>query len=223
MKKLFICVLSLIVVLTCFSSCNTASDDMFTAEDGNSYVVVRNDEDRIVINDNDKLQVYTLNENGKKQKDDSGNYITEYIDFNGQVVIGNTVETAEMKYELPSGFVDDFDNSGYFHNDNIDAEIFFVFYGTDIGLAIEAAERNCQSLLESYGSDVFEYSRYTVDIDGIECTAFRQRCVSSEYPDNSCIYYIPFDGGYYIIHCRVNIENEKRVNFDKFVDTIEFM
>lgn len=223
MKKLLICFLSLVVILTCFSSCDKSSDDMFTAEDGNSYIVVRNDEGRIVINDNDKLQVYTLNENGKKQKDDSGNYITEYIDFNGQVVIGNTVETAEMKYKLPSGFVDDSDNSGYFYNENINAEIFFVFYGTDIGLAVEAAERNCQSLLESYGSDVFEYTRYTVDIDGVECTAFRQRCVSSEYPDNSCIYYIPFDGGYYIVHCRVNIENEKRVNFDKFVNTIEFM
>lgn len=221
MKKIFAVILSVFLVVCCFSSCG-ASSDMFTANDGNSYIIVRDEEGGIVINDNDKLRVYTVNENGKKQKDDSGNYITEYIDFNGQVVIGNTVETQEMTYRLPSGFVDDYDNSGYFYNDNIDAEIFFVFYGTDVSLAIESAEKNCQSLLESYGSDVFEYTKYTVEIDGVECTAFSQRCTSSEYPDMSCVYYIPFDTGYYIVHCRVNVENENKINFDKFVNTIEF-
>lgn len=221
MKKIFIVILSVLTVVTCFSACNNTSD-MFTAEDGNTYIAVRNEDGGITINDNGKLRVYTVNENGKKQKDDSGNFITEFIDFNGQVVFGNTVETEEMKYRLPSGFEEDYDNSGYFRNENIDAEIFFVFYGTDVGTAIDAAEKNCQSLLESYGSEVFEYTRYTVDIDGVESTAFRQRCTSSEYPDNSCVYYIPFDTGYYIVHCRVNVENEKKVNFDKFVDTIEF-
>ena len=221
MNKFIAVLFSFVLIICCFTSCST-SDDMFTAEDGNSYIVVRDDEGSIIINENDKLRVYTVNENGKKQKDDSGNYITEYIDFNGQVVIGNTVETQEMTYRLPSGFDDDFDNSGYFYNSGIDAEIFFVFYGTDVDIAIEAGEKNCQSLLESYGSDVFEYSRYNVEIDGISCTAFRQRCTSSEYPDNSCIYYIPFDTGYYIVHCRVNVENENKVNFDKFVDTINF-
>lgn len=221
MLNKFICIFCVLTIILCFSSCNSTSKDMFTAKDGNSYIVVRDDDGGIMINDNGKLRVYTVNENGKKQKDDSGEYITEFIDFNDQVVIGNTVETEEMRYKIPDGFTDDANNSGYFYNDNIDAEIFFVFYGTDINAAVEAAEKNCQSLLESYGSDVFEYHRYTIDIDGIECTAFKQRSTSSEYPDNAFLYYIPFDTGYYIINCRVNTENENKVNFDKFVKTIE--
>ena len=222
MKKIFSVFLCVLILILCFTSCSNSEKDMFTAADGNSYIAVRNEDGGITINENGKLRVYTVNENGKKQKDDSGNYITEYIDFNGQVVFGNTIETQEMIYTLPTGFEEDYDNSGYFRNEDIDAEIFFVYYGTDVTAAIEAAEKNCQSLLESYGSEVFEYTKFTVDIDGLECTAFRQRCTSSEYPDSSCIYYIPYDTGYYIVHCRVNVENERKVNFDKFINSVEF-
>ena len=221
MLKNVICILCVLTLIICFSSCTSTNNDTFTTEDGKSYIVVRDDEGGIKINDNGKLHVYTLNENGKKQKDDAGEYITEFIDFNGQIVIGNTVETEEMRYKLPDGFAEDINNSGYFYNKNINAEIFFAFYGTDVSIAVEAAEKNCQSLLESYGSDVFEYQKYTIEIDGIECTAFKQRSISSEYPDNAFLYYIPYDTGYYIINCRVNTENENKVDFDKFVKSIE--
>ena len=46
-------------------------------------------------------------------------YIIKFIDFNGQVVIGQTVETAEMTYKLPKGFKDDFNNPGYFFNEQL--------------------------------------------------------------------------------------------------------
>lgn len=221
MKNKILALVSCFAILFSFASCSSSSADMLVTDDGESYIVARDEDGNIEINENGKLLVYTVNENGKKQKNDSGNYITEYIDFDGQVIIGNTVETQEMRYELPSGFVADADNPGYFFNESLDAEIFFVYYGTDIAVAVESAEKNCESLLENYGSEVFSYSKYTVEINGKDCTAFKQKCTSSEYPDSSNLYYIEYDKGYCVINCRINTENASKVNFDKFVKTIE--
>ena len=41
----------------------------------------------------------------------------KFIDFNDQVIIGQTVETAEMKYKLPKGISGDINNPGYFFNE----------------------------------------------------------------------------------------------------------
>mgnify|MGYP007111668064 CR=1 FL=1 len=95
-------------------------------------MLVRDGEGSIVINENDKLQVYVLNENGKKQKTDAGEYITEYIDFNGQVVLGNTVETAEMKFEIPKTFADNSEIPGYFYSESYEGDIYFTYYDENI-------------------------------------------------------------------------------------------
>ena len=222
MKKIISLFIVLITVLTCFSACSNTSKDIITAEDGIKYIVARDENKNIIINDNNKLQVYSLNENGKKQKNDNDEYIIKFIDFNGQVVIGQTVETAEMTYKLPKGFKNDFNNPGYFFNEHYSAEIFFSYYPNDIKDAIIAAEKNSESLLESFGSEVFEYKKYTLDVNGYECTAFRQRCTSSEFFKNAYIYYIPYDNGYYMVNCNVSTENENKYNFDKFIETVRF-
>lgn len=221
MKK-FIFVILTFIIVTSFSACSTVEKDIITAEDGVKYIVARDENDNIIINDNNKLQVYTLNENGKKQKNDNDEYIYKFIDFNDQVIIGQTVETAEMKYKLPKGISGDFDNPGYFFNDKYSAEIFFSYYPYDIKDSITSAELNCESLLESFGSEVFEYKKYSIATKYFECTAFKQRCTSSEFYKNAYIYYIPYDTGYYMINCNVNTEYENKFNFDKFIETIQF-
>ena len=136
MKKIICLIIALLSALTCFSSCSNTEKDVITAEDGVKYIVARDENKNIIINDNNKLQVYSLNENGKKQKNDNDEYIIKFIDFNGQVVIGQTVETAEMIYTLPKGIKDDFNNPGYFFNDTYSAEIFFSYYPSDIKDAV---------------------------------------------------------------------------------------
>lgn len=222
MKRILSLLFAVIIVITCFSSCSKTEKDVITDEDGVKYIVARDENKHIIINESNKLQVYSLNENGKKQKNDNDEYIIKFIDFNGQVVIGQTVETAEMIYELPKGIKDDYNNPGYFYNDTYSAEIFFSYYPTDINDAVSAAEKNCESLLESFGSEVFEYKKYTLDVNGYECTAFKQRCTSSEFFKNAYIYYISYDNGYYMINCNVSTEYENKYNFDKFAQSIIF-
>ena len=209
----------MMIIITIFSLSSCSSDDTFTDESGTEYVVVRDSEGNIVINDRNKLQVYTLNENGKKQKSDSGEYITRFIEFNGQVVTDRTVETAEMKFELPKNFVSDINNPGYFYNEAYGAEIFISYFNEDADKHIVANEMNCENLLESFGSDVFSYEKYSITINGDEYTAFSQECTSSEYYKASCNYFIPYDNGVYIIDCSIDTNCAKKVNFDKFIKT----
>ena len=215
MLRKFIAIFMILVMSFTLYSCSGKNKDVYTDENGNQYIVVRNGDGDIVVNDSGKLQVYTLNENGKKQKKDNGEYITEYIDFNGQVVFSKTVETVELKFEIPSKFTDDINNPGYFYYEPYDGEIFFNYYNEDVDKQIEAAKYNCESLLESFGSESFSYEIYSVTVDGIECTAIKQASTSSEHYRNSYLYFIPFDSGYYSVNCMINTDDAKKVDFLK--------
>ncbi len=226
MKRIICVFLTLVTVLLVLTSCNYQSKDTITDENGKQYIVVRDADGNIVVknaekDDVNKLCVYTVNENGKKQKDSNGEYITEYIDFNDQVVIGNTVETVEMRYKLPDNFKDNAENPGYFSKEEYKAEIFLRYEISGYDIAVTSAEKNCESLLENYGSEVFEYEKYTLDIDGVECVAFKQRCTSSEFYKNDYVYIFPYDAGYYTINCSISTDYENKVNFDKFIESIE--
>lgn len=220
MKRRIAIFLSLVLIISSFASCSGNNNEIFTAEDGNQYIVVRDSDGNIIINDSNKLQVYPLNENGKKQQSDTGEYITEYIDFNGQVVMGNTIETAELRFRIPDNFSDNFEIPGYFYSEVYDSDIYFTYYDEDIELYIEADEKNCESLLESFGSEVFSYEKYSVTIGETDCIVFKNVCTSSEYYKNSYNYYIPYDTGFYIVNCVIDTDNAKKVNFDKFAESI---
>lgn len=220
MIKRIVTIFSLILIIFSFASCSGNNKEVFTAEDGNQYIVVRDTDGNIIINDSNKLQVYPLNENGKKQKSDAGEYITEYIDFNGQVVIGNTVETAELRFRIPGNFSDNAKIPGFFYSDMYEGEIYFTYYNEDVEKYIEIEEKNCESLLESFGSEVFSYEKYSVIIGGADCVAFKTACTSSEYYKNSFNYYIPYDTGFYVVNCVIDTDNAKKVDFDKFAEAI---
>lgn len=221
MFKRVLSALLVICALVCCASCDNDSVDYYFDDDGAQYMICRDSNGEIQVNENGKLLVYNINENGKRIKSDSGEYITEYVDFNGQIVSGKTVEIPEMRFTLPNNFVDDRDNPGYFRNDTHNGEIFIFYYTDSLDLSIEAIESSCETLLESFGSEVYSYERYKINIDGVECVAFEQLCISSEYYQNAFVYLIPYDSGYYRIDCNISTDYKNKVNFDKFVETID--
>lgn len=204
-----------------FSSCS-GNNDYYIDDKGNQYLVYRDTQGDIVINENGKLLVFTLNENNKKIKSDAGEYITEYVNFNGQVVSENKVETAEMRFKLPHNFVESRETPGYFYHPSYQGEIFISYYPEGIDDHIKIQEKNCEDLLESFGSEVYSYEKYTLNISGIECTAFSSLSTTSEYYKNAFFYYIPYDNGYYIINCNVSTDYKNKVDFDSFAKSIEF-
>ncbi len=213
------------VLIFSLSSCSSSGVSYYTDDDGTQYLVVRDSDNNLVINDNDMLQVYVLNENGKKQESDTGEYITEYIEFNGQIVEDRNVETKEMTFTLPKNFEEVRSVPGFFSYENADGEIFIDYYSdttSSIDNAIGGTEISCANLLESFGSESFSYEKYTQTISGIESTAFKQECTSSEYYKTAYFFYIPYDSGYYVINCNVSTDYAKKVDFEKFIDSFEF-
>lgn len=221
MLKKITAVLFAVLILFAFSSCGS-SDTHYTDSNGADYIVVRDGNSDIIINSSGKLCVYTLNENGKRQKADSGEYMTEYIDFNGQVVSDAVVETAEMRFTLPKGFTADDELPGYFSRESYNGEIFIDYTSDDMDNMIEAVVINCENLLENYGSENFSYEKYTVTAKNAEFTVIKQICTSSEYYVTSYYYFVPYDSGYYSVNCIISTDNEKKVNFDKFIESFIF-
>lgn len=219
-KNRIVAVISSLFVLLTFASCSSESSDYYIDDNGTKYLVNRNTEGNIQINENGKLLVYSLNENDKCIKSDSGEYITEFVEFNGQVVSDGKVETKEMKFTLPKNFSEDRNNTGYFYNENCKGEIFINYFNEDINTGVQAIQDTCQNLLESFGSEVYSYNEYSLDVDGIECIAIEQLCTSSEYYQNVFTYLIPYDTGYYSFDCTVNTDYKNKVNYDKFIKSI---
>ncbi len=210
-------------MLSLFSACSANKSDIYITPEGAEYMVVRDDNGYIVINGNDKLKVYSLNENKKRQKSDTGEYITEFIEFDSQIVIGNTVETAEMRFDLPKTFVVDNNNPGYFYSEDKNAEIFISYYDGSYGNIddhIKGCQINCEKLLESYGSEAFSYEKYSVIVSEIECVAFKTKCTSSEYYKNAYTFIFPYDSGCYYINCIIDTSNASKVDFNKFIENI---
>lgn len=221
MKK-FLGLFAVMFILLVFASCSSSTSDLYTDSNGIQHMVCRDSNGDIQINENGKLLVYSLNENGKRIKSGNGEYITAYVDFNGQVVSGNNVEISEMRFTLPDNFVEDKNNPGYFRNPDYQGEIFIYYYADDIEICRNSLENTCETLLESFGSEVYSYEQYTVTVDGLECIAFEQLCTSSEYYQNAFAYLIPYDGGYYRVDCNISTDNKNKVDFDRFIKSFEF-
>ncbi len=219
-KKMTSIILTFVFVFL-FSSCKNSDDSIITGDD-RSYIPARDSEGYIITDESGKLKVYPLNENGKKQKNADGGYITEYIDFNGQVVSGLSVETPQIKFTLPEGFVDNESLPGYFSNDSLSGEIYVTYSEDDIDETIKQYETNCENLLESYGGESYSYEKYTIEIEGIECVALKQASITSEFYRNAYDYFVPHGAGFYCVDCKIDASRAKRVNFDKFAQSIEF-
>lgn len=219
MKKL-ISILLIATIIFSFTACGVNKKDLFIAPDGTEYLVVRDDNGNIIVNGSNKLQVYILNENNKKQKSDSGEYITEYIDFNGQVVVGNTVETEELRFEIPKNFTVDNDNPGHFYSEDIDGEI-FISYRSNMDDHIKGVQNNCEDRLESFGSEVYSYTKYTINVGETECTAFKSVCTSSEFYKHEYTFFIPDDSYCYYVNCLVGTDNANKVDFNKFIESFD--
>lgn len=219
MHKKIISFLLVILIVLSLSACSD-NDAYYTDDNGTQYLVCRDSDGNIIINESGKLLVYTLNENNKKVKADSGEYLTEYVTFNGQIVSDGVVETAEMRFELPKNFKESRENPGYFYYSEYEGEIFIDYYSSGMDLHIQSQEKNCEDLLESFGSEVFSYKKYTVEISGIECTAFSSLSTTSEYYKNAFFYFIPYDTGYYVINCNISTDYKNKADFDSFAKSV---
>lgn len=223
MKKRTAAVLCALILILSFSSCS-GKIKSYVDKDGNTYDIVYDDDGNFITNDNNKLKVYILSENGKKVKSENGEYRTDYIDFNGQITDGRNVETKDFTFKLPAGFEQSYDTALLFLKDSISAVInVSIIENADPDVKYSQIESNCVQLQESYGNDKFEYSVYDLKTkNDINIHVFKQQCTASDYPYTNYYYYFNVNDKLYEIYARVLTDSVKKADFDSFAKSFDF-
>ena len=108
MKKYFALILSLIVILTCFTACKPRIKNGAVVENGagEQVAVVTSPDGGIARDEAGNLIVLVTDENGKNVKDENGEYKTNAIAMDHAIVLGRRVEAANYSVEIPNGWSD---------------------------------------------------------------------------------------------------------------------
>ncbi len=108
MKKYFALIISLIVILTCFTACKPRIKNGAVVDygAGEKLAVVTSPEGGLVRDEAGNLIVLVTDANGKNVKDENGEYQTNAIAMDHAIVIGRRVETANYSVEIPNGWSD---------------------------------------------------------------------------------------------------------------------
>ncbi len=106
MKKYFALIISLIVILTCFTACKPKVKNGMIVENGvgEQLAVVTSPEGGIVRDNAGNLVVLVTDQNGKNVKDENGEYKTNAVAMEHALVIGRRVETETYSVEIPDGW-----------------------------------------------------------------------------------------------------------------------
>ena len=110
MKKYFALILSVIVILTCFTACKPGVKNGMVVENGagEMMAVVTSPDGGIVRDEAGNIIVLVTDENGKNVKGENGEYKTNAIAMDHAIVLGRRVEAENYSVEIPNGWSDAF-------------------------------------------------------------------------------------------------------------------
>ena len=106
MKKYFALILTVILVLTCFTACKPQLKDgaVITNAAGENYAAVTNADGGIKRDEAGNLIVLVTDENGKNVKGEDGELQTNPIAIDHALVIGDTIEMPTFSIQIPDGW-----------------------------------------------------------------------------------------------------------------------
>ncbi len=106
MKKYFALIISLVVILTCFTACKPKIKNGAIIENGagGEVAVVTSPDGGIVRDGAGNLIVLVTDENGKNVKDENGEYKTNAVNMDHAFVMGKRVEAKYYSVEIPNGW-----------------------------------------------------------------------------------------------------------------------
>lgn len=108
MKKYFALIISLIVILTCFTACKPKIKNGALVENGagEEIAIITSPDGGIVRDNAGNLVVLVTDENGRNVKDDNGEYKTNAVAMDHAIIIGRRVEAKNYSVEIPNGWSD---------------------------------------------------------------------------------------------------------------------
>ena len=214
LKRALICFAAICLLLTgCLGELK-----YYTDAQGNRYRICRSESGDLIVDSGGRLCVYLTNENGKLKKDASGELMTAYVSFPGQIVSGDQVETPHIMYQVPAAFqaVEDGDTLYYDYNEG-SGRIFIDYFEATVpeGL-VDDVRKSFDQTVSAYGADKIVVRKYSVSGGNIDLSAVSLESKTDEY--DRCLYYyfFPYKGGCYRLSCSIERKEAGRVNFDRF-------
>ncbi|MCI5841537.1 MAG: hypothetical protein MRZ96_06620 [Clostridium sp.] len=227
MKKYFALIISVIVILTCFTACKPKLKDgvLVTDAAGKGYAAVTQEGGGAARDDAGNLVVLVTDKNGKNVKGDNGEYQTDAIALDHAVVIGNRIECPNYSIAIPSGWSDSMSYSDLIlKKDNSEDQIKLM---SSSGKKLSAVMQDTSKLIDAVKSKFSDcvYTNKQVTVNGGEATL-----ISVYVPNNSSgtatyIGYIFYEHGGTVYTCMITSDSDMGARLDDVIailDTIEY-
>lgn len=108
MKKYFALIISVIIILGCFTACKPEIKNGVVLSDAasNNYAAVTKEDGGIVRDEAGNLLLLVTDEHGRNVKDENGEYETNRVKIDHALVVGNKIECSDFALTIPNGWSD---------------------------------------------------------------------------------------------------------------------
>lgn len=220
MKKYFALVISLLVILTCFTACKPAIKNGAVIKDagGQEYAAVTEENGGVARDEAGNLLVLVTDSNGKNVKGDNGEYLTNPVAIKNAIVLGNRVECKEFSAIIPDGWSNAHSTTGLsIKKDNSDNALVIDPLDKTLDEAVSDVLQLISAMKSTYPDTVYVNTTETLG-------EFEAKFVSAYVPDtgttSSYLAYYFFVSNNVVYSCRITSTQDIGNDLDEFKDII---
>ncbi len=220
MKKYFALIISLLVILTCFTACKPKikNGTIITDAGGKQYAAVTQEDGGLARDSAGNLLVLVTDGYGKNVKGENGEYLTNPVAIKNAIVIGNQVECKEFSVTIPNGWSNAHSTTGLsITKDNSDRALVINPSEKTLDDAVADVVMLIGAMKSTYSDTV--YVNTTENLGNYEAkfiSAFVPDTGSS--PSYLAYYFFEHDGVVY--SCRITAAQDISNDLGEFKDII---
>lgn len=220
MKKYFALIISLLVILTCFTACKPKikNGTVITDAGGQVYAAVTQENGGIARDEAGNLLVLVTDANGRNVKGDDGEYLTNPVAIKNAIVIGNQVECQEFSATIPNGWSNAHSTTGLsIKKDNSDKALVIDAIDKTLDDAVADVLQLIGAMKSTYPDTVYVNTTETLG-------KFETKFISAYVPDtgttSSYLAYYFFENDGTIYSCRITSAQDIGNDLGEFKDII---
>ncbi len=228
MKKYFALIVSIILILTCFTACKPKLKGGLVISDagGANYAAVTNENGGIARDEAGNLVVLVTDAKGRNVKDENGEYQTNAVAIERPIVLGRRIECPLYAINIPDGWSDNFTASDLIiKRDNSADQIKIITAGdADLNNVMQASQLLLENANKKYGDSV--YTNKSLKIGNID-TSFISLFIPEATSGKPIYYgYMFFTQAGKVYTVMLTSDRDMTGNLDEVIDileTIEFI
>ena len=229
MKKYFALIISILVLMTCFTACKPEikGGSIVTNAAGEEYAAVTKADGGIVRDEAGNLILLVTDAKGNNVKDENGEYQTNPIALDHALVIGNRIECPDYAINIPDGWADSLSFSDLVIKKNGTEDQVKIITDKTISLS-ETFEKNASIITTASGT----YSGTTAENKAVKIGDKEAQFCSVYVPDtgvysadgklmSTYIGFIAFENNGIIYNCMLSSNRDMGDSLEEIIDILE--